>query len=184
MRDDDSSKAEHAKSGQWDEGDQDEGGQGQVLSHDPSGSLSVVERVGEVIEALAHEGHVGGLDGDVAAHRSHGDADAGGGERRRVVDAITNHGSRSVLPLERIDDGHLVLGEQPGVDLLKVDLGCKRRRGPLVVAGKHDDAANSQRAQSLDDPRDLRTEFVADRDDPEQAPIVLDRAHRGAFLLE
>ena len=52
MRDDDSSKAEHAKSGQWDEGDQDEGGQGQVLSHDPSGSLSVVERVGDVPELL------------------------------------------------------------------------------------------------------------------------------------
>ncbi len=38
----------------------------------------------------------GALDGDVGAG-AHGDADVGGGQRRRVVDAVAGHGDDAAL---------------------------------------------------------------------------------------
>ena len=50
----------------------------------PTSQVSA-ERLWEVGELGAHEGDVGGLDGDSAAPRTHADADVGRGERSRVV---------------------------------------------------------------------------------------------------
>jgi hypothetical protein len=43
-------------------------------------------------ESSSHEGHIRRLDGNVAAHGTHGDADIGGGEGGCVVDAVSDHG--------------------------------------------------------------------------------------------
>ena len=95
--------------------------------------------LGQAVEAVGHERDVGALEGDVGAGRAHGDADAGGGERGRVVDAVADHRDRAGLAFERGDVLELLGREQPGVDL--VDAG-RARDGPgdrLGVAGEHRD---------------------------------------------
>src|SRR3546814_2112768 len=66
--------------------------QGEVLAHDPPGSLGVGEGLGQMGEVLTHEGHICGFDGHVTAHGTHGDADLSSGQRRRIVDAVAHHG--------------------------------------------------------------------------------------------
>ena len=46
---------------------------------------------GSFRQVVAHQGDVGGLERGVAAGRAHRDADVGGGQRRRVVDAVADH---------------------------------------------------------------------------------------------
>jgi hypothetical protein len=45
----------------------------------------------------------GAFDGDIGAG-AHGDADIGGGERRRVVDAVAGHGDDAALAAQLLDD--------------------------------------------------------------------------------
>ena len=61
-----------------------------------------------VTPALSH-GHVGA--------GAHGDADIGGGQRRRVVDAVAGHGDHAALAAQPLDDRALVLGQHLGLDL-------------------------------------------------------------------
>ncbi len=63
--------------------------------------------------ARVHKGDVG-----AAPHR---DANVGGGQRRRVVDAVAYLGNGPALPPQTPDDSLLVLGQQVGFD---VDPNC------------------------------------------------------------
>ena len=53
-----------------------------------------------------------------------------GGERGRVVDAVADHRDRAALAFERLDGAQLVLGQQPGAELVDADRvgdGARRR---------------------------------------------------------
>ncbi len=62
----------------------------------------------ELVEAVAHEDNIGGLDGNVRAS-SHGDADVGGGDRGGIVDTVADHADPVPGFLKFTDDPHLVL---------------------------------------------------------------------------
>ena len=50
------------------------------------------------VEVALEQRDAGALDGDVGAG-AHGDADIGGGQRRRIVDAVAGHGDDAALGL-------------------------------------------------------------------------------------
>ena len=56
------------------------------------------ERERQPLDLIGHQRDVGGLERDVGAGDAHRDADVGRGERRRVVDAVADHGDGAVLP--------------------------------------------------------------------------------------
>ena len=56
-----------------------------ALARDPDG-------LGDLQGIVVHQHNVRGLDGGVAAHGAHGDADVRAGQHRRVVDAVADKG--------------------------------------------------------------------------------------------
>ena len=93
----DRGQPEYAERSQWNQDGDQYQGQADVLQHDGPCAAGVGQGVRQVAQVLTHESDVGGLDGHVAAHRTHRDADVGGGQGRRVVDAVADHRGRPVL---------------------------------------------------------------------------------------
>src|SRR5699024_127521 len=97
----------------------------------PAGEPDGVDRGPQV---AAHEGDVGGLDGDVGAG-AHGQAEVGLGEGGGVVDAVADHRDDLALGLQAGDDVDLVLGQDLGDDLVDTDLGGDPTSNGLIVTG-------------------------------------------------
>ena len=70
-------------------------------------------RVGNLRQFIGHERHVRGLERGVAPDGAHGNPDVGGGERRRVVDAVADHRNRAVRASNRLHSGYLVGRQRP-----------------------------------------------------------------------
>jgi hypothetical protein len=155
------------------ERDEDGAGQGEVLAHDPPGPAGVDEDVGDVVEVLAEQGHVGGLDGDVAAGDAHGDANVGGGQGRGVVDAVAQHRGPPART-ELADGGDLVLRSQLGPDVVDAGLAGQSVGGGLVVAREHRDAADAVAAETGDDLGCFGAQLVADGDGAEELVLMFD----------
>ena len=81
----------------------------------------------------------GALDGDVGAG-AHGDADIGGGQRRRIVDAVAGHRDDAARRRSRSTTVALLLRQHLGLDVVDAELARDRLGGRAVVAGQHDDA--------------------------------------------
>ena len=62
------------------------------------------------------------------------------GQSRGIVDSVTDHGRAQTLALEFNDLGRLVLGQNPGDDLVNPGLSGYGTRGGLLIAGEHDQA--------------------------------------------
>ena len=95
--------------------------------------------------------HAGALDGDVGA-RAHGDADVGGGQRRRVVDPVAGHGDRrGPRPAASAPPCALSSGQDLGLHLVDAQPPATARAVVAVVAGHHDQAhaVGLQRAHRL-----------------------------------
>ena len=102
------------------------------------------------VEIALQQRDAGAFHRDVGA-RSHGDADFGRRERRRIVDAVAGHRDDPPGLLQLCDHRALLVGQHFGLDV--GDAKAARdglRRGP-VVAGQHDDvdALRRQRLQRL-----------------------------------
>ena len=72
-----------------------------ALHGDGAGAPRDDDGIGDAVEAVDQDHHVGRLRGGAGAARAHGDADVGGGERRRVVDAVADHQGRGEALLRR-----------------------------------------------------------------------------------
>ena len=94
------------------------------------GAAGQPDRVGGGAQVAAHEGEVGGLDGDVGAG-AHRQAEVGLGQRGGVVHAVADHGDDLALALQPADDVDLVLGQHLGDDLVDADLGGDPLGRPL-----------------------------------------------------
>src|SRR5690606_8750657 len=90
--------------------------------------------VGRRGEVAPDQGEVTGLDRDVGAG-SHREPEVGGGERRGIVDAVTDHGDDLALGLESAYDVDLVGGQDARDDALDPDRGRDGTRCALVVTG-------------------------------------------------
>ena len=87
----------------------------------------------------------GALDRDVRAG-AHRDADIGGRERGRVVDAVARHRDHAALAPQLLDHGALLIRQHLGLDLGDAELARDRLRRGAIVAGQHDDADAFARA--------------------------------------
>ena len=85
------------------------------------------------------QGDAGAFDGDVGAG-AHGDADVGGGKRRRIVDAVAGHRHHPAFLAQPRHDLALAVGQDFRLDLVDAELAGDGLGGRAVVAGQHDDA--------------------------------------------
>lgn len=99
---------QHARQQQ---GHRDEG-ESHVLVHGAHGATGQVDGGGEHQQVVAHQGDVRGLDRHGRAGRAHRDADVGGGQRRRVVHAVTHHCHDMTVPLQPGHDLQFVFWQQ------------------------------------------------------------------------
>ena len=74
------------------------------------------------------------FDRDIRA-RSDRDADIGGRQRRRIVDAVADKGHFPAAGGEPPDRVHLAVGEDFGDHLIDAEASRDRLRRPAVVAG-------------------------------------------------
>ena len=86
--------------------------------------------------SLAHQDDPRRLDGHVGA-RADGDADVGGGQRRRVVHAVTDHGHLAAAALEALTAAALSPGSTCGGHLVDAQATGDRIGDRLRVAGDH-----------------------------------------------
>ena len=96
-------------------------------------------RAHDAREIAAKERDAGAFDRDIGAG-AHGDADVGGSERRRVVDAVAGHGDDAAVAPQFFDDAAFLLRQNLGLDFGDAELARHRLRGDAVVAGEHHDA--------------------------------------------
>jgi hypothetical protein len=90
-------------------------------------------------QVALHQGHAGALHGDVGAG-AHGDADIGGGERGRVVDAVAGHGDDAALGSDSGRRRPLSSGSTSASTSSMPSRAGDRLGRRAVVAGQHDDA--------------------------------------------
>ena len=118
--------------------------------------------------SLAHQRHVGGLDGHVGA-RAHRDADVGLGQRRRVVDAVADHRHHVA---RRPADARPRAPCRPGSTSASTRSmpACRAMasRGRPLVAGEHHHLEPA-RAQRGHRGRRLGLQHVGHGDEPERA---------------
>ena len=89
-------------------------------------------------EAALHQGDVAGFHGDVGSG-AHGETDVGLGERRGVVDPVTDHGHDFAFALQQLDLVGLVVGQDLGEDSIDADAVCNGGGGAEIVTGEHHD---------------------------------------------
>ncbi|MNP59654.1 hypothetical protein D3C76_1546640 [compost metagenome] len=83
---------------------------------------------------MAHQGDGGSLNGDIAA-ASHGNADIGLRQRRRVVDTVADHGYAVTLRLQLFDRFGFALRQHAGNHPVDTGLFGNGVGGHRVVAG-------------------------------------------------
>jgi len=158
-------------------------GEGDVLPDDAPGFAGQSDGKGEQVQVVAHEDHVGRLQGHIGAGAAHGDADVRGGQGRRVVHTVPHHGGEAVLLPHFVQNDHFVLGQQAGVDLvhshLLRDVGGHSR----MVPREHDDFLHAQRLQLANHLGRVGPQGVRDGD--ESQPLLLGGVvhHHGGFAL-
>ena len=114
---------------------------------------------------------------------SHGDADFGGGERRRVVDAVAGHRDDPSGLLQFCDHRALLIGQHFRLDVGDAEAARDGvRRGP-VVAGQHDDldAFGRQRLQRV---RRRRLHGIGDGEQPGELAVDGDVDDGGAVAAQ
>ena len=126
-----------------------------------------LDGLGDLHGIVVHQHHVGGLDGGIAAHGAHGDADIGTGQHRRIVDAVAHEGQAGLAALpgqQLLHLGHLVAGQQLAADLVHTQLRRHFIGHPLGVAGQHDGLFHAGALQGGDGRLGVGLYHVGDND--------------------
>src|SRR5262249_8257645 len=111
----------------------------EVPPHDAHAATRAGERGEDAVEIAANDGHRGGGEGQIRAP-AEGDADVGGLQGCRVVDAVPDDGHGAAAAAEPGDDPLLLLGGGVGVDEGDAGLAGDGARRLLAVAGDEGDA--------------------------------------------
>jgi len=101
----------------------------QVLVHLAQGGPGEKDRSDDVVGVALHEDDVGAFNGDVGA-RADRKSHVGLGQRRCVVDAVSDHSHAMALRLEFLDFRRLVAGKHVGVI---GKLGCYSFNGNKII---------------------------------------------------
>ena len=135
----------------------------------------------DVAQAAVDEHDVGRVDGHVRA-RADGDADVRARERRRVVDAVADHGDLAACA-QAADLALLTVGQHARDHLVHAGLRADGFRRARVVACDHDDT-DAHVPQLADGLRAVGLEHVGHGDDAEQLPASGKKQRRLAGLRE
>ena len=134
-----------------------------------------LDRLDDRREVVVGEDHRRGFLRDLGAGDPHGDADVGPLQRGRVVHAVAGHRDDVALPLERVDESHLVLRRYPRDHADVVDRRVELVVGHRLELGAGDRAAGD--AELLGDRRG-RGGMVAGDHAHLDAGLVRDRDRR------
>ena len=110
-------------------------------------------------EIVVEQHQRGGLPRDVGAAPAHRDADMGGLQRRRVVDAVAGHRDDLAIGLQRLDDAKLLFGQRAGEDgggagaLRSSASVIGSRSAPVTIRWRRSRPAPQWRARSADNRR-------------------------------
>ena len=115
-------------------------GKRQVLADHPGSAAGEGAGSGELAKIFGHQRDIGGLQRNLAARDTHGDADIGPGQRGRVIHPVADEGH----PAARrglIDKNHLVPRQQPCVNFVgrKSQAGADAGGNLGPVTGHHQD---------------------------------------------
>jgi len=127
-----------------------------------------VERSGNQSGIAAHQRDAGRMHRDIGA-TSHCDANIGGDERGRIVDAIAHHRHDPLwwTASKRSDQLCLLLGQHARVDLIESEFAAHRLRGARIVAADQH-GSKSLRPKRRDGLRGAGTEHVPKREQPKR----------------
>ncbi len=142
------------------------------------------DQPGQLGQVVAHEGHVGGFDGNVRAHGAHGHAQMRGGQGGGIVDAVSDHG--------HFPDGGRQLRNRPGL-VLRQKVGPHLRHAGLArnlfgarpgIAGQHDDRPDARFLELVQDGAGLRPDRVLDVQEAQHGAAAPHRDDRpGGFFV-
>src|SRR5690242_6212188 len=120
--------------------DDEENTEQEILVDDAARLAGQFDEKGQAAQVVVHERNGRAVDGDLAAGGAHRDAHVTRGQRRGVIDTVTDHSDAITTAFHFADKLDLVLRKAFGDDLLTTDLARHSRGNRLTVAGDHRDA--------------------------------------------
>ena len=133
-----------------------------TLDGDAAGALRDRDRVGEPVEPVHDQHHVGGLGGGRRASGAHRHAHIGGRERGRVVQAVADHDDDAALAAFDLDGLDLLIGRALGQDPVDAERSAHGLGDVGMVARHHDHAPDPGAPQGPDHPRRVGPDRVVD----------------------
>ena len=120
-----------------------------LCERDGAGAPRDDDRLGDPIEAVDENDHIGGFRGGAGAARAQGDPDIGRGQRRRIVDAVADHEGRMqpLLGAHRIDlvGGHAVRRARASRSSAAPIVSAASARSPVTITMRATPASRSRR---------------------------------------
>src|SRR5207248_2121744 len=112
----------------------------EVLIDDGARLARQLNQEGQTPQIIVHERDGRAVDGDFAAGRAHRDAHVAGRQRRRVIDAVADHGDPVTAAFHLAHKLDFVLRETLADDFLAADLARDARGDRLAITRNHRDA--------------------------------------------
>ncbi len=119
----------------------------QVLTHDATHRPGQGQRVGQRTQMAGHQRHVGGLERQIRASRTHCDPHGGASHGRGIVHTVAHHPDCAVLLDEALDYLHLLVRQQLGEHFVHPHFPRHSPGDPLRVPREHHQAADTQTAK-------------------------------------
>ena len=132
-------------------------------------------------QVVAHERDIGRLERGVAADGAHHDADIGGRQRRRVVDAVADHRHAAPPGAHGLDGFDLVVRQQLGTHGVHAHVARHARGGADPVARQHFDPRDAAFPEQVDHVARRLARRVGQRDVADQPPLAGHQRRRGAL---
>ncbi len=128
----------------------------------------------------AHQRNAGRFHGDVGAG-AHGDADVGGRQGGRIVDAVAEHADDLASAVQLLHGLGLAIGPDAAAGFIDTDLPADFLGDQFRIAREHH-GADAHRLQGLHRLEGFRAQRVGNGHDPQHAVAIGDE-HDGAALL-
>ncbi len=125
-------------------------GKCQILPDHPARLAAEADGVFDQFQLVAHQHHVGGFQRHIGTGRAHRHANGGGCQRRGIVHTVAHHRHRTDFILNFLQDAHLVLRQQAGIDAGDAQFARDGVGHPFVITGQHGDFLHADLLQVVD----------------------------------
>ena len=130
------------------------------------------------VEPIRKNHDIGRFGRGTRAASTHGNANIGRRQRRRVIDAVPDHDGRieTLLSAHRVD---LVGRNAIRQHAIQVERGSDGLRGSRAIAGDHADARYTRRTQHANRLRRIGAQFIGEQEGANRPFIDGDENHQG-----